>query len=275
MLLVSAATAARADMVVIATTAPEVTLGERVPDGTRLEVPDGAQVTLISADGSTLTVEAPGGVVGGASSSGGQRSIIDALQRVIQQEENVGGVGATRSASPAACAGVDDVLTLLKKGCEREAAARLKELAGTLSPSLYLGAQRPGSRPAFRLGEPIDITVQTNFDAYVYCFHEGSDGSTTRLVPLAGTAPRMEANKPAKLAGDLGQFGALVASEPSGIDRLACFASESDLAGEAGDILGGSPSLGKGAIDGRIRQAFAGDHDGRSAAGTLELEILQ
>ncbi|MEZ5826637.1 MAG: DUF4384 domain-containing protein [Geminicoccaceae bacterium] len=265
--------AAEAGMVVIATTAPDVALGDEFEPGTAMNLPEGAEVTLISVDGTVQTVRGPGGMAGvdRAADEGG--SMIEALKQIIRKKENVGGIGAIRG-SGNKCDGVDDLLALLQRGCEREAALRIEALAADLRPSLFMGAQKPGVKPVFGLGETIDITLQSNFDGYVFCFHEGSDGTTTRLVPLAGEPPSVKANKPASLAGELGSFGSLVASDPVGVDRLACFIDELDLAGVEPEVFGGPPVLGKGQLDGKVKKTFEALASGRSAAASLELEIV-
>ena len=266
--------AALADMVVIASTAPGIERGQQIAAGTRLDLPEGAQVTLLSVDGSVVTIESPGGIAGSQEAGPASTGVFDTMKRLIEQSENLGNVGAVRSGGSAKCLGIDDLLELLEKGCEREAAQRIQELAKDVRPSLFVGAQKPGSRPAFGLGETIDITVQANFDAYVYCFHEGSDGTTTRLVPITGEPPKLAANQPANLAGDLGKFGTLVAGDPVGVDRLECFASEQNLALVEPDIFSGSPSLGVGQLDGAVRHSFSDLASERSAVAGIELEIL-
>src|SRR3712207_1794426 len=77
--------ACAAEMVVIAPTAPTVAAGEVVREGTLLDLPPGAVVTLLAADGRSVTLEGPGGVVPGG--DGGQPQaeggrLLDALGRL-------------------------------------------------------------------------------------------------------------------------------------------------------------------------------------------------
>ena len=265
---------AHAGMVVIATTAPDIALSDEFEPGDALNLPEGAEVTLLSVDGTVQTVRGPGGVAGIDRASTRDDGVIEVLRQIIRQKENVGGIGAIRG-SGGRCDGVEDLLEMLRRGCEREAALRIEELAAELRPSLFMGAQKPGRKPVFALGETIDITLQSNFDGYVYCFHEGSDGTTTRLVPLAGEPPSVSANRAVSLAGELGDFGSLVATDPTGIDRIACFVDETNLAVLEPRIFAGPPVVGKGQLDENVSESFRALASGRSASAELELEIIR
>lgn len=267
---------AEADMVVIATTAPNIDLSMVVEPGAKLDLPEGAQVTLLSIDGSMQTIVGPGGMAGVDAAAGeeGDGRMVDALSQIVRQTRNNHGLGAIRG-DGGRCDGIHDLAQLLDLGCRRDAAIRIGELAEQVPPALFIGTQKPGSEPVFTLGETIDITLQSNFDGYVYCFHEGSDGTTTRLVPLSGAAPMLRSGNAADLAGELGGYGPLVASEPVGVDRLACFATDRDLAPEESDLVSGPPALGTHQLDGRVRQSFEAQGVERTAHAIVRLEIIR
>ena len=60
----AAGNVAHAGMVVIATTAPDIALSDEFEPGDALNLPEGAEVTLLSVDGTVQTVRGPGGVAG-------------------------------------------------------------------------------------------------------------------------------------------------------------------------------------------------------------------
>ncbi len=76
---------ATAEMVVIASSAPEISGGQIIADGSTLSVPAGASVTLISADGVSQTIQGPySGIPGGNSGDGaGDTSLVSSLSGLL------------------------------------------------------------------------------------------------------------------------------------------------------------------------------------------------
>jgi len=93
---------AAAEMVVIASTAAEITGGQVIQDGATLDVPAGASVTLISAAGMPLTIDGPfsgvpGGKAGGGG-GGGDTSLVSSLSGLLSSTgEKTAALGVMRA----------------------------------------------------------------------------------------------------------------------------------------------------------------------------------
>lgn len=68
-------------------------------------------------------------------------------------------------------------------GCEEQFGAALRRISlSAAQPELWITTDR-GRSPAFRIGEPVHLTVTASVDGYAYCFAEGADGSATPVFP--------------------------------------------------------------------------------------------
>jgi hypothetical protein len=125
--LVLGAGAARADMVVIRSTAPDVAAGQVVAAGAHLTVPRGASVTLLAADGGMQTVEAPGGVVGGRPPAPAEAGVLGTLAALLDTSAGETRLGAARGLGQPHCATPEGMLdpaaiaALARRGCPDEA----------------------------------------------------------------------------------------------------------------------------------------------------------
>ena len=274
--LLFAATTAQAEMVVIATTAPTIQVGTILNYGSELALPPGSAVTLLAADGTSRTVDAPGGVLTAqAQQSDNSSRVIEALSGLVVQKENGSRLGAIRSVDSADCpasASGEALATLTEAGCFQAATEALGQITDALEPSLYVGTARNGEQN-YKFGEEITLEVQSNFEAYVYCFHEGSDGLTTRILPLTDRpTPFVSANRPARMPGDLGT-AQIAAGTPAGLDKIQCYATDRDIAGEMPLIFGGPPEVGVEALDGPIATMFEKIWTERLAIASVDVSI--
>lgn len=280
--LASSVQMARADMIVVASTAPGIEVNTLLPAGTSIRIPDGASVTLIDVHQQTIEIVAPGGIVPGdpgqptAESEAG--SFIGMLKRFFTPEA-APKLGATRGGKPKSSQSADchtlanDIKILLEKGCDERALDLWQSMQSKASSSLYLGTSKGSGQVSYRFGETIQLEAKANFDAYLYCFHQASDGTTTRFIPFFGSTPRLNANAVGRLPGSLasGDFY-IQAGAPEGQDRVKCFATEYDIAPQFPDVLSGSPDLGKNMLD-RIASDVFGQVATRVAQADLAIEV--
>ena len=272
-----------AEMVVIATTAPTVAAGEVVHGGTPLDLPPGAVVTLLGADGRSVTVTGPGGVVpgdGGLPQSASAGSVLDALGALVGAGARTEGtaIAAVRAvtdchAVAAAAAGQSDlerIAGLVRQGCTEQARAELAALsASTVPPSLYLGTL-PDGVTVFRIGDRFDLQLQTNFNAHVYCYYHQADGSVVPIFPADGGNGQVWANRPYRVLDDL-QF-----SHPTGSETVRCFATDRDVSAELPAALVGRPYEPLPAdLAARLPQIFAGLGNVRHADASVDITVTQ
>ena len=83
-LLLIAGQAAAQDLVVIASSASGIKAGQMIKSGAALDVPAGANVTLVSQSGKTITLKGPfSGVPGGGGGGGGDKSLVASLSKLM------------------------------------------------------------------------------------------------------------------------------------------------------------------------------------------------
>lgn len=288
------AVAARAaEAVVVASTAPSYRLGQVVPDGVAVAIPDGASAMFLFASGRTVRVKGPfeghldktseaasrpsGGLLSSErfvqSELGAARSLANPLDKAVEQafaiDPAVAGTYCVKAGSPLLLrrpqdpglsqvvlqdsrgasakvvwtdaapapwprelpvkegteirvAGADGVprnalsfrevdgggsaalaVRLASAGCAGQAAEVLGSLRDATVPlDLYLATDR-GAHPAYRPGEDVRLTLQTNRDAYVYCYVRNA---RAQLIPIYPPGPAksamVEGNAPLTLAGE-------------------------------------------------------------------------
>lgn len=269
--------AAAGEMVVIATTAPGIEEGRVVQTGERLALPPGATVTLLAADGETVTLQGEDAVV---PASGGARpgsSLLDALRRLIGGDDGLI-IGGTRSGS-AACA-VDDKLSaaerigaLVQQGCLDEARAALDALRRReVTPALWLSTDA-GPQPTYRVGDMMTLLIQANFDASLYCYYGQSDGTLVPIFPAAASDGRINGGEALELPGTA-LPGDLELAQPGGSETVHCFATERDVTGELPPALSDrnfTPIRDHTAAD--LADAFAALPDTRRAQARLTVTV--
>ena len=271
------------DMIIIASTVAEHKKDSVVPSGTYLTVPKGASVTLIDVDQNTLVITAPGGKIPGNPTDntepGSSSSFMDILKDFFAGS-SAPKIGATRGAKPSVeiptgdCDTLPDSLpVLLQNDCEERAMVLWRDLPRQLKPNLYIGTSKGVENLSYRFGETIRLEAQANFDAYLYCFHQGSDGTTTRFIPYLGSTPRLNANAVGKLPGSLAPEDFYIsAGAPHGLDQIDCYATEYDIAGQFPGVLSGNPDLGKNKLRKDVKAVF--DKVGTKVAhASIEIEV--
>ena len=94
--------AAAADLVVIASSATGIKAGQMVKSGAALDVPTGANVTLVSQSGKTIMLKGPfSGVPGGGAGGGGDKSLVSSLSKLLSASGGKSvALGAMRSGVP-------------------------------------------------------------------------------------------------------------------------------------------------------------------------------
>lgn len=277
---------AQADMFVIASTAPGIEVDQPIANGTVLRLPDGASVTLIDANENIVTINAPGGEVrapeSGAPAQAGT-SLLETLRNLLAPK---GGnkLGATRgaragtdeAAAPSAdCPTLANDLTLLiQNQCEDRIRSILESYRQQVGPQLYVGTDQGNDQPRFRFGETIHLVAKANFNAFLYCFHEGSDGTTTRFIPFYGTTPRLNANAAGTLPGSLAPDDFFIeAGEPEGRDIIECYATDRDLAPYYPELLARDPFIGSHMLESDVARLFGQAQVGKLASARIAIDV--
>ncbi len=89
-----------------------------------------------------------------------------------------------------------------------------------------------GRDPVYRVGESLQLLIQTGRDAWLYCYYRQSDGRIVKIFPNSFHAdPRIAGNTLHTIPGDIAPFE-LKITEPRGIEVIKCFATGRDVSGE-------------------------------------------
>ncbi len=206
-LLASLAGPAAADMVVIASTAPEILPGRIVQPGQPLRLPEGTQVTLLASTGATMIMVPPGGAVSDIPSVQSDSDMLTVLAAVVAGSQGSARMGAARAIGDEICLPrpggetAREIARLGLEGCDKAAAEQLAELRRRrVPPSLYLTSER-GRAATVRAGEPLRLEVTVSVEAHVACWSKGPDGRAEPLaIEQAGPAARLPSSRPFALA---------------------------------------------------------------------------
>ena len=100
-------------------------------------------------------------------------------------------------------------------------------------PAGPIGLNVKVAKGEYREGEPIELTVTTASDAYVYCYVQSpSTGKIQRIFPNRFVRdPRVPANTPLHLPGAQG-FRFLAGGEGAKLQAVGCFAAEREIYNE-------------------------------------------
>jgi hypothetical protein len=319
--------AARADMIVVASTTIGMGPGHVIADGATVSVPEGASLTLLDQSGKTVVIAGPfDGAPTASAKQGGDNALVSALASLINRnEKTTSALGASRSLTaggdiadrpvsavdiaiggtycltpgaarlfrhdsggaaritlrdsrsaqsvgvrfaagqtaapwPAALAlehgreyvvqsddqiaGVRftvkriDVLpqapalaakALAEMECDTQAQILLRQIAAAnQQPGLFLTSDR-GRTPRYAAGETATLTLQSNFDANLYCFfYDRTQGMVTVYPHQRSVESRIAASRPVSLPGSLLPV-AFQMSEQDGDARFLCFATDRDV----------------------------------------------
>jgi hypothetical protein len=251
---------AEADMVVIASTAPEVLLGRIVQPGQPLRLPEGSQVTLLASTGATMIMVPPGGTVSDIPSVKGDSEVLTTLAAIVAGGEGSARLGAARALSDTVCTPRPEVDTVREiarlglEGCAKAAGDLLDDLRRRRVPaSLYLTSER-GRQATAKPGEALRLEVSTSLAAFVACWHQQSDGSVLPLAVEGAAAGRpLPSSRPHSLR---------LTVEGEGRTLVACTAATRAIDGAvAGDVTLAD------------LQARAGGSDGFLAADQIAVQI--
>jgi hypothetical protein len=149
-------------------------------------------------------------------------------------------------------------------GCGDQAEAALARLKDAMVPlDLYLASDH-GRYPAYRPGEPVELAIQVNRAAYVYCMVRDARGQVLPLFPRAPGGARVESRAVLTLAG-------LPGGEES---EVRCLASERDLAADLPQLArpAGDAPLPEEALA-ALDRAIADPRQGRIVMAQLVLRV--
>lgn len=222
LLLASLALPARADMVVIASTAPDVAPGRIVQPGQPLRVPEGAQVTLLASTGATMIMVPPGGTVSDIPSVQGDGQVLTALAAVVAGGSGSTRMGAARAVGDAVCVPrpeadmVQEIARLGVEGCTASANAVLDELRQRRVPASLHLTSATGRKATGKAGQPLRLEVTTSIPAHVACWRQTPDGSVAEVPVEAAPGKPLSSSRP---------YALRLALEQTGRTLVACAAS--------------------------------------------------
>ncbi len=127
-------------------------------------------------------------------------------------------------------------------GCRSQASAALSRLRDVVAPlDLYLDSSR-GRFPTYHVGEPVELILRANRDAYLYCLLRDRDGNLSQLFPWQASEARIAGDQTLRLPGRWLPVGLRARAELNG-SEVRCFASERDLGTELPMLVGGSAGV--------------------------------
>lgn len=120
-------------------------------------------------------------------------------------------------------------------GCAKQAASLLDKVRADDTPlDLYLTTDR-GRYPTYRSGEPIGLLLQSNRDAFVYCFGAGANRRPVLLFPSTNDNLPIPAEQQVRLQDSQGAKGA-VAGTTISAGEVRCIAADRDLSAEVREL---------------------------------------
>ncbi|MFO1073305.1 MAG: DUF4384 domain-containing protein [Geminicoccaceae bacterium] len=125
--------------------------------------------------------------------------------------------------------------TLALAGCSQQASATLERLREATVPlDIYVASDR-GRYPSYRQGEPVELVVQTNHDAFVYCVLRDGRGQVLPLFPPQPAQAEVRNGVPLRLPSAASPFALRAGPSLDGAEAR-CIASEHDLAAELPEL---------------------------------------
>jgi hypothetical protein len=101
-----------------------------------------------------------------------------------------------------------------------------------------------GKEPVYRICDRLDLRMQTDRDAWIYCYYTQSDGKTMAILPNPefweeASEPRFSGGILHRMPGDKTYPFDLIVGEPTGVDFIKCFAVSRDVTWELPEALRG------------------------------------
>jgi hypothetical protein len=117
------------------------------------------------------------------------------------------------------------------RGCRDQLDAVLGQLAkDVVPPELWLTTDH-GRAPVYHPGEPIQITVQSNTDGYLYCvLAEGPDEAVPVFPTGAVDGARIRGVAPVSIPGS--RRSAALRAGPAGTEQIRCWLADRDISAE-------------------------------------------
>lgn len=163
------------------------------------------------------------------------------------------------------------------RGCREQYDAALEQLAkAVVPPELWLTTDH-GRAPVYHPGEPIQVTVQSSVDGYLYCLRAWNGDEVMPVFPVDATNDaRVRGAVPVSIPSlrpSLRQSTELRAGR-DGAEQLRCWLTDRDI---APDLPRGffAPAAGSmpRANAGDLEKVFAGAGAGRTAKASLTLRV--
>lgn len=137
-----------------------------------------------------------------------------------------------------------------------------------------------GAEPVYRIGDKLNLELQTDRDAWIYCYYTQSDGKTMTILPNPefwedSSEPRFTGGTLYRMPGDATYPFELIVSEPTGEEFIKCFAVSRDVTWELPEALRGEswepimPSLVR-----KISEVFKNLPEAAVSEASLKLRVL-
>ena len=113
-----------------------------------------------------------------------------------------------------------------------------------LGPIEFQLSSDRGGDPAYRIGDKLELTMQTDRDAWIYCYYSQVDGKILPILPnpefwKQASEPRLAGGVVHHVPGQTTYPFDLILSEPTGIELIKCFAVSRDVTSELPEALRG------------------------------------
>jgi len=157
-------------------------------------------------------------------------ALADGHEYVVRSDDQIAGMRFTvkrMDALPDASAMAAKALA--DRECDRQAELVLRRIAAaSQQPGLFLTSDR-GRAPRYAVGEKATLTLQSNFDANLYCFFYDTAQGLVAVYPYEKSVnSRIAASRPVSLPGSLLPV-AFQMSEQGDDARFLCFATDRDV----------------------------------------------
>jgi hypothetical protein len=98
-----------------------------------------------------------------------------------------------------------------------------------LGPFRFALRSNRGDAPVYNIGEKLQLEIQLDTDAWLYCFYRQADGKMLKIIPNRyHEVAKLEAGGIQTIPGSMLPFD-LVFAEPAGTELVKCFAVSEDV----------------------------------------------
>lgn len=159
------------------------------------------------------------------------------------------------------------------RGCRDQFDPALEQLAkAVVAPELWLTTDH-GRAPIYHPGEPIEVTVQSSSDGYLYCMRAWNAGEATPVFPTSATHDaRIRGAIPVSISGT--SRSTEQRAGRAGAEQIRCWLTDRDISADLprSFFAPGAGSLSDSSA-GELDKILAGVGAGRTAKASLTVRI--